>query len=178
VSFTDSLRAKIAARRSNGSSVRAVAEALRQQAFERIRPVPEAVVGMAERLASDPVFAAAFGVAPKPVFSWSAETPNLSTLKFDGTVGSFYVVITTIPGLPELQPKTVLQLHIWPDWSLAKMLGCGRSRYAEASPVEADIGDIAGFLVAVEDMLAEFLADVFVCDAAGKFLPGVEDTGP
>jgi len=27
-------------------------------------------------------------------------------------------------------------------------------------------------------MLAEFLADVFVCDAAGKFLPGVEDTGP
>jgi hypothetical protein len=74
------------------------------------------------------VFAAAFGVAPKPVFSWSAETPNLSTLKFDGTVGSFYVVIMNTPGLLELQPKAVLQLHIWPDWSLAKMLGCGPGR--------------------------------------------------
>jgi hypothetical protein len=166
------LRTKINARRAHGSQVTATAEQLRQQAFERVRDVHDAVAEMATRLAQDPIFAAGFGATPKPAFKWSAETPQLSSIEVDGVVG-YFVVQTCCESASQGKAERVsLTLRICPEWALTKVLGCGWL-YAEATPVEGDADDLSGFLVVVEDMLAEFLADVVVSPAADKFLPGL-----
>jgi hypothetical protein len=71
------------------------------------------------------------------------------------------------PARFERPAKTKLELRIRPDWRLTKAIGCGYF-YAAATPVEGDISNTSGFLVAAEDMLAEFLgfACVRACRAA------------
>jgi len=174
--FSEILQAKIDARRFGASPIRTAVETLRQQALNRDRLVDEAVSGMADRLALDPVFAAAFGAHPKAEFVWAADNPEVSSFSFDGPAGTFAVTVLHSRAFNDREARTSLRLEIRPAWALSKALGCG-IRYAEATPVEADADDLPGFLEAVEDMLAEFLADVYTCGEAEKFLPGLQRRG-
>ena len=65
-----------------------------------------------------------------------------------------------------------IHMRIKPAYELCDALGCGCS-YAEATPVTGTAVDVTGFLVAAEDLLAEFLADVVVSPVASRFLPGL-----
>jgi hypothetical protein len=171
MNFSTSLQSKIAARHVHGSSVMTVADTLRQQAFDRIKPLHDAVFAMAERLAVDPIFAAGFGDEPDVEFRWNVISPSLCSLIVSGPVGSFRVQVSHRPAFLKHAARTSLKLNISPSWALAKMLGCGHF-YATATPVEGDAEDLSGFLVASEDMIAEFLADVVTRGDVDKFLPG------
>ena len=88
----------------------------------------------------------------------------------DAPIGTVFVWVVERSRLDGRSVRT-LALRIMPDWPLANALGCG-TFYAEATPVESDIADLPGFLVAAEDMLAEFLADVLISPLADRYLPG------
>lgn len=173
MSFSDLLREKVEARRLHGSAVRVAAETLQEQAFERIRAVHDAVADMTARLARDPVFAAAFGSRPTPTFRWSADNPRISSLEVKGPVGSFKIKVHDLSEFSRESVGKKVWLQIQPDWAVATEIGSGYI-YADATPVEGDTTDLAGFVVAVEDMLAEFLADAMVSPAGHRFLPGLE----
>lgn len=126
---------------------------------------------MTARLGQDPVFATGFGAEPTIQFKWSPECPDLACFEVKGPVGVIMVQFRNPPAFLERPAKTKLILRICPERTLAKAFGCDFF-YAGATPVEGDIIDISGFLVAAEDMLAEFLADVAVSPMTEKFLPG------
>ncbi len=173
MSFGDILRAKVDARRKRGSTVEATARTLRDQAFDRHRDTYDAVIGMAGRLAQDPVFAAGFGTMPNAEFRHEVDSLG-EDIRIDvqGPVGSFSVIIVEQPVTPRWPAQTRLRLRINPAHDLCSALGCSWT-YAEATPVTGTTADVSGFIVAAEDLLAEFLADVVVSPVAAKFLPGL-----
>lgn len=171
MSFGDILRAKVYARRKKASTVEATATTLRDQAFDRHRDIYDAVVGMAGRLAQDPIFAAGFGTMPNAEFNHEIDGLG-EDIRIDvqGPVGSLSVIIDEQPATSLRPAQTLLRLRIKPAHDLCGALGCGWT-YAEATPVTGTTADVSGFIVAVEDLLAEFLADVVVSPVAAKFLP-------
>ena len=173
MSFGDLLRAKVDARRRTGSTVGAAARTLRDQAFDRHRDTWDAVAGMARRLAQNPVFAAGFGTVPEVEFRHEVDSLGEDIrIEVQGPVGSFSVVIAERPATPWRPAHTELRLRIKPAYELCDALGCGWT-YAEATPVTSTTEDVPGFLVAAEDLLAEFLADVVMSPVVARFLPGL-----
>ena len=169
--FSALVQAKIAARSRGASTVGVAVEMLRQQAFERIRPLHDALAEMVNRLAEDPIFAAAFGPSPTLELQWAKDAAERITLSFRGPVGEVSVMAVRwdVPGRAD---RIQCELFICPEISLQGPLGCGW-RYGEATPVCGELEDTQGFVVATEDMIAEFLADIAVSPVAGRFLPDV-----
>jgi len=171
MAFSQTLQAKIAARQVSESSVIATADILRQQAFDRIKPVYDAVSATVQGLAGNDIFASVFGSEPEVVFKWSDINPSGCHLVVRGPIGSFSIIISHWPALMNKPSQTKLKLTIHPGSVLSKILGCGFA-YGSATPVEGYIDDLSGFLVDCEDMLAEFLADVVTMTNIGEPMPG------
>jgi hypothetical protein len=155
------LQSKIAARQVRDSSVIGTADILRQQAFERIQPIHEAVSSMVENLATNAAFATVFGRAPAIDFKWSDVNPSGGRIVVSGPISSFHISTSYWPAYLKRSAQTKLKLSIHPGAALGKILGCGFA-YGSATPVEGYVEDLSGFLVNCEDMIAEFLADVVV----------------
>jgi len=161
MNFSQSLQSKIAARQVRDSSVIGTSDILRQQAFERIKPIHDAVSAMVESLATNSAFAAVFGHAPAIEFKWSDVNPSGGRIVVSGPIGSFHIGMIHWPAYLKRAAQTKLKLSIHPSAALGKILGCGFA-YGNATPVEGYLEDLSGFLVSCEDMIAEFLADVVV----------------
>jgi hypothetical protein len=169
--FDELLRSKIAARQSTRSAAALSEELLRQRALDRIRPLYDAVVEMAGRLGRNPVFARAVGGRPKVVLSPVKSDPNFAALVLHGETGIFRFVVHHSRGNPDDTPgDSRTEFAIDPDLPVRRALRCGWT-YAESIPVHGTMNDVAGFIVAVEDMIAEYLADLCTSPLGHKFLP-------
>ena len=170
MSFDDLLRGKIAARRGAPSAAAQAEALLRQRALDRIRPLHEAVVGMVERLGRNPVFAKAAGARPEVVLGPVDLELHAAFLSFQGTTGIFRFTVHHPNRHGDVLGDAHIEFGIDPDLAIRRALQCGLS-YAETIPVRGTMADVPGFIVAVEDMIAEYLADLCASPLGDKFLP-------
>ena len=130
------------------------------------------MLNMVRRCAEDPVFAAGFGPAPEVKFTWLQDSRGgFGHFEVKGPAGSLDLQVHETEATAWRPTRTRLTLATHPELGLDEVLGCGWT-YAAATPVEGTPADLSSFIVAAEDMIVEFLADVAVSPVAAKFLPG------
>ena len=173
MSFSDLVQAKLDARRRGEAPIQATAATLRQQALERIKPIYNAVETLVTYMSKDALFAAVFDAFPKVEFQWEATFPMISTIQVDGKAGFFHINVQQREAFGR-EAWSELRLRVVPDLEIMAIIGGGRS-YASANEIKADARDISGFLLMVEDTIAELLADIAISPAGGKYLKGCSD---
>ncbi len=167
MNFSDLIQAKLEARRRGEAPIQATAAVLREQALDRIRPIYDAVEKMVIYMAEDPLFAAVFDTSPKIEFQHEAPSSTTSSILVEGKAAFFLINVHQREGMGR-DPWTELTLQIAPDVDIMTAVGGGHT-YASANEIKADARDIAGFLLMVEDMIAELLADIAVSEVGEKY---------
>lgn len=163
VPFSERLRRKIRERREGTSPAAAAAERAEAERRAALAPVRAALEGLWARLADEPVFARAFGRRP----DITAEPPasdELGVLRVRGAVASVTVFVLR---RHERLLKHDVEVCLVPDYRICEALGCP-PRYGSPPCLFGKLDDLDRLMAAVEERLAEFLAEVCLSPAAGR----------
>jgi hypothetical protein len=158
MAFSDELDAKLEARRIGYSPVMSLLWAKDPARHPEMARFKQAVEGMVMRMSTHPVFATLVGDCPEVAMSRSQYTDGMIRVAFEGHVANFVCNVGRgLIAAPSTPFELNLMIMMRKDISHAL---CSSDFYGGDIAVRGNIDDVDGFLAAMEDMVAEFLADV------------------
>ena len=173
--FSERVRGKLEARQRGEAPTRMTTAALREQARDRARPIQEGVERLVASMAEEPRFSAVFGPSPTIEFLFEPMVPSVNTIRVSGKAAFFSIHVLRQERFGE-EPQTDLELEVVPEARIRAAIDCGLS-FTDANVVKADARDLPAFLLRIEDMIAELLADIAVSDVGEQYARPRPDGG-